>query len=107
MEKNKAIQMHKEIEPYSIQINKHITGYIEKLDNPRKLINNIYDILKKYDCNDKELIECIKKILQKNPDKKITKPTLGKLFFKIDDNYNELVSNEEYEKEGMIHYQKK
>mgnify|MGYP000019332146 CR=1 FL=1 len=65
MEKNKAIQMHKEIEPYSIQINKHITGYIEKLDNPRKLINNIYDILKKYDCNDKELIECIKKILQK------------------------------------------
>jgi predicted patatin/cPLA2 family phospholipase len=107
METNKVIQMHKEIEPYSIQINKYITSHIEKLDNPRKLINNIYDILKKYECEDKELIECIEKILQKNPDKKITKPTLGKLFSRIVENYSASVSNEEYEKEGMMHYLKK
>lgn len=104
METNKVIQMHKEIESNSIQINKYITGHIEKLDNPRKLINNIYDILKKYECEDKELIECIEKILQKNPDTKITKPTLKKLFFKIDDNYSASASDEEYQREGKIHY---
>ena len=107
MEMSKAIPMHKEIKLYSIQINEYITRHTERLDNPRKLINNIHDILKKYKCNDKELLEYIEKILQKNPDTKITKLILKELFFKIDDNYNASVSNEEYQKEGLIHYQKK
>lgn len=104
METNKAIQMHKEIVIHSIKINKYISNHIKNLDNPRKIVSDIYEILKKYECKDEELLEYIKKILQKNPDTKITKPTLKKLFFKIDDNYSASISDEEYQREGEIHY---
>lgn len=105
METNKAIQMHKEIVIHSIKINKYISNHIKNLDNPRKIVSDIYEILKKYECDDIELIELIEKILFKNT--RIAKPILTELFFKIDDNYNASISNEEYQDMGLIHYIKK
>ncbi|WP_419673741.1 hypothetical protein ACN2C0_08580 [Aliarcobacter butzleri] len=98
---NKNLKMHYELKPITRLINEYCCGYIKKL-NKEQIIKGIYDILNKYKCADYELMNYCSQLLHK----RINNEQLLRLFTLIDDNYQAIVSDEEYRNIGLLHHLK-
>lgn len=96
---NKNLKMHYELKPITRLINEYCCGYIKKLSNKEQLIISIHDILNNYQCDDYELMNYCSQRLHK----RINKEQLRRLFILIDDNYQAIVSDEEYRNIGLLH----